>query len=106
MNMTNKNPFNMNTYSMHIKRVNIQHVIYPIRDRFIPKSISDYIQFIYSRSCHYFTTKGLFLSPLMVTNDVRLDFLATWHRRRKNVNDCSFPFREQLSFSVASNVIK
>ncbi|CAF3296056.1 unnamed protein product [Rotaria sp. Silwood2] len=48
MNMTNKNIYNMDTYSMHIKRANIQHIIYPIRDRFIPKSISDYIQFIYS----------------------------------------------------------
>ncbi len=48
MNMTNKNVYNMDTYSMHIKRANIEHIIYPIRDRFIPKSISDYIQFIYS----------------------------------------------------------
>lgn len=48
MNMTNNNIYNMDTYSMHIKRANIEHIIYPIRDRFIPKSISDYIQFIYS----------------------------------------------------------
>ncbi|CAF1174594.1 unnamed protein product [Rotaria sordida] len=48
MNMTNRNIYNMDTYSMHIKRANIQHIKYPIRDRFIPKSISDYIQFIYS----------------------------------------------------------
>ncbi|CAF1604546.1 unnamed protein product [Rotaria sp. Silwood1] len=48
MNMTNKNIYNMDIYSMHIKRANIQHIKYPIRDRFIPKSISDYIQFIYS----------------------------------------------------------
>ena len=48
MNMTNKNVYNMDIYSSHIKRANIEHVIYPIRDRFIPKSISDYIQFIYS----------------------------------------------------------
>ncbi|CAF1908979.1 unnamed protein product [Rotaria magnacalcarata] len=48
MNMTHKNIYNMDIYSMHIKRANIQHIIYPIRDRFIPKSISDYIQFIYS----------------------------------------------------------
>ncbi|CAF1270273.1 unnamed protein product [Adineta steineri] len=48
MDMTNKNLYNMDTYSMHIKRANIEHIIYPIRDRFIPKSISDYMQFIYS----------------------------------------------------------
>ncbi|CAF3680357.1 unnamed protein product [Rotaria socialis] len=48
MNMINKNIYNMDIYSMHVKRANIQHIIYPIRDRFIPKSISDYIQFIYS----------------------------------------------------------
>jgi protein tyrosine phosphatase len=48
MNMTNKNIYNMDTYSTHIKRANIEHIMYPIRDRFIPKSISDYIQFIYS----------------------------------------------------------
>jgi len=47
MNMTNKNIYNMDIYSMHIKRANIEHIIYPIRDRFIPKSISDYIQFIF-----------------------------------------------------------
>jgi protein tyrosine phosphatase len=46
MNMTNKNIYNMDTYGMHIKRANIEHILYPIRDRFIPKSISDYIQFI------------------------------------------------------------
>ena len=49
MNMkNNENMFNMDAYSMHIKRANIQHIIYPIRDRFIPKSINDYIQFICS----------------------------------------------------------
>jgi protein tyrosine phosphatase len=48
MNMTNKNIYNMDTYSMHIKRANIEHIIYPIRDRFIPKSLSDYIQFIFT----------------------------------------------------------
>lgn len=48
MNMTNKNIYNMDIYSMHIKRANIQHILYPIRDRFIPKSISDYMQFLYS----------------------------------------------------------
>lgn len=48
MNMTNKNLYNMDIYSSHIKRANIEHIIYPIRDRFIPKSIGDYIQFILS----------------------------------------------------------
>lgn len=48
MNMTNKNLFDMDVYSTHIKRANIEHIHYPIRDRFIPKSISDYIQFLYS----------------------------------------------------------
>jgi protein-tyrosine phosphatase len=52
MNMTNKNIYNMDIYSMHIKRANIEHIKYPIRDRFIPKSISDYIQFIYSIIMH------------------------------------------------------
>jgi len=52
MNMTNKNIYNMDTYSMHIKRANIEHIKYPIRDRFIPKSISDYIQLIYSIIIH------------------------------------------------------
>jgi protein tyrosine phosphatase len=33
---------------MHIKRANIEHSIYPIRDHFIPKSISDYMQFLYT----------------------------------------------------------
>jgi protein tyrosine phosphatase len=48
MNMTNKNIYNMDTYSTYIKRANIEHIIHPIRDRFIPKSISDYIQLIFS----------------------------------------------------------
>ena len=48
MNMTNTNVYNMDTYSMHIKRANIEHIIYPIRNHFIPKSISDYMQFLYS----------------------------------------------------------
>jgi protein-tyrosine phosphatase len=48
MNMTDKNVYNMDRYSMHIKRANIEHRVYPIRDRFIPKSISDYIQFIFN----------------------------------------------------------
>lgn len=48
MNMTNQNKYTMDTYSMHVKRANIHHILYPIRDRFIPKSISDYMQFIYS----------------------------------------------------------
>jgi protein tyrosine phosphatase len=48
MNMTNKNPYDMDIYSMHIKRACMEHIVYPIRDHFIPKSISDYIQFLYS----------------------------------------------------------
>ena len=52
MNMTNKNIYNMDIYSSHVKRANIEHIKYPIRDRFIPKSISDYIQFIYSIILH------------------------------------------------------
>jgi protein-tyrosine phosphatase len=39
---------NIDIYSNHIKRVNIEHIIYPIRNHFIPKSISDYMQFVYS----------------------------------------------------------
>ena len=48
MNLTNNDLFNMDVYSMHIKRANIEHSIYPIRNHFIPKSISDYMQFLYS----------------------------------------------------------
>jgi protein-tyrosine phosphatase len=48
MNMTNNNFYNMDIYSMHIKRANIEHIIYSIRDHFIPKSISDYMQFLYT----------------------------------------------------------
>lgn len=48
MNMTKKNLYSMDIYAMHIKRANIEHLIYSVRDRFIPKSISDYIQFLYS----------------------------------------------------------
>ena len=48
MSMTTKNIFNMDTYSTFIKRTNHEHIVYPIRDRFIPKSIGDYIQFIFS----------------------------------------------------------
>lgn len=47
MNMTKKNVFSMDTYSMHLKRANLEHLFYPIRDRFIPKSIGDYLQFIF-----------------------------------------------------------
>ncbi|CAF0972019.1 unnamed protein product [Adineta steineri] len=47
MNITNDNRYNMDTYSTYIKRANIEHIIYPIRKRFIPKSISDYMQFLY-----------------------------------------------------------
>ena len=56
MNMTKTNIYNMDTYSMHIKRANIEHILYPIRDRFIPKSLSDYIQFIFSIiiNAHYY----------------------------------------------------
>jgi protein-tyrosine phosphatase len=48
MNMSNNNFYTMDTYSMHIKRANIEHIIYPIRNHFIPKSVSDYIQFLYT----------------------------------------------------------
>lgn len=48
MDMTKKNIYNMDTYAMYLKRANIEHLLYPIRDRFIPKSISDYIQFLFS----------------------------------------------------------
>ena len=48
MNMTDKNVYNMETFSSHVKRANIEHLIYPIRDRFIPRSISDYMQFLYT----------------------------------------------------------
>ena len=48
MDMTKKNVYNMDTYAMHLKRANIEHLLYPIRDRFIPKSISDYMQFLFS----------------------------------------------------------
>jgi len=47
MNMRNTNLYNMDAYSMDIKRANLAHIIYPIRNRFIPKSISDYMQFLY-----------------------------------------------------------
>jgi protein tyrosine phosphatase len=47
MNMTTKNLFSMDIYAMHLKRANIEHLLYPIRDRFLPKSISDYIQFLF-----------------------------------------------------------
>lgn len=48
MNMANNNFYNLDIYSMHIKRANIEHMIYSIRDHFIPKSISDYMQFLYT----------------------------------------------------------
>ena len=48
MDMTNKNPYSMEIYSSHVKRANIEHLIYPIRDRFIPKSVSNYIEFLYT----------------------------------------------------------
>jgi protein tyrosine phosphatase len=48
MNMTNSNTYTMDVYSMHIKRANIEHIIYSIRNHFIPKSISDYMQFLYT----------------------------------------------------------
>jgi protein tyrosine phosphatase len=47
MNMRNNNLYNMDAYSMDVKRANLAHIIYPIRNRFIPKSISDYMQFLY-----------------------------------------------------------
>jgi len=48
MNMSNNNFYTMDVYSMHIKRANIEHIIYSIRNHFIPKSISDYMQFLYT----------------------------------------------------------
>lgn len=48
MNMTNNNPFNMDIFATQIKRANTEHLIYPIRNHFIPKSISDYMQFLYT----------------------------------------------------------
>ncbi|UJR26245.1 hypothetical protein I4U23_007585 [Adineta vaga] len=44
----NTNFCHMDVYSTRIKRANIEHIIYPIRKSFIPKSISDYMQFLYS----------------------------------------------------------
>ncbi|CAF1088569.1 unnamed protein product [Adineta ricciae] len=38
----------MGVHSTRIQRTSMEHIIYPIRKSFIPKSISDYIQFLYS----------------------------------------------------------
>ena len=50
--LSNNKLYNMDIYSNHIKRANIEHILYPIRIHFIPKSISDYIQFLYSILIH------------------------------------------------------
>ena len=47
-NNNNNYSYDMDAYSMHIQRANIEHIIYSIRNHFIPKSISDYMQFLYS----------------------------------------------------------
>ncbi|CAF1230792.1 unnamed protein product [Adineta ricciae] len=38
----------MDVHSTRTQRTSMEHIIYPIRKSFIPKSISDYIQFLYS----------------------------------------------------------
>ncbi|CAF2357584.1 unnamed protein product [Rotaria sp. Silwood2] len=48
MNITNNKNSHIDLYSMHFKRANIEHIIYPIYDHCIPKSVSDYMQFLYS----------------------------------------------------------
>ncbi|CAF3625725.1 unnamed protein product [Rotaria socialis] len=48
MNMTNDNHLNIYSYSMQMTQANIEHIIYPINSRYIPKSISDYMQFLYA----------------------------------------------------------
>lgn len=58
MNLSNTDLFNLDVYSMHIKRANIEHLIYPIRNHFIPKSISDYMQFLYSMLLNFTQTNS------------------------------------------------
>ncbi|CAF3695137.1 unnamed protein product [Rotaria sordida] len=48
MNMINNKNSNIDLYSIYLKRANIEHIIYPIHDHGIPKSISDYMQFLYT----------------------------------------------------------
>lgn len=46
MNFDENRPYNLQVYSDFIRRANIQHFVYSIRDRFIPKSISEYMTFL------------------------------------------------------------
>ncbi|CAF0804841.1 unnamed protein product [Didymodactylos carnosus] len=50
MNFTNNDEyddtFDMTIYSSRIKQANIEHILYPIRDRFVPTSIRDYMQML------------------------------------------------------------
>lgn len=48
MNMSNRTSYQMESRSSSPRRTDVEHLFYPIRNRFIPKSISDYIQFLYS----------------------------------------------------------
>ena len=48
VNMSRRNSYQMELRSVSQRRRDTEHLFYPIRNRFIPKSISDYIQFLYS----------------------------------------------------------
>ncbi|CAF0721338.1 unnamed protein product [Rotaria sp. Silwood1] len=64
MNTANNKNFHIDLYSMHLKRANIEHIIYPIDDHCIPKSISNYMQFLYSIiiSFNHFNYNHLFIN--------------------------------------------
>src|ERR1700722_13464803 len=46
INMVNENISDKNTFSTYVKEANIEHIVYPIPDRFISKSMHHYMKMI------------------------------------------------------------
>lgn len=47
MNLSTSRHSSIDSYTIQMKQTNIEHITYPVNSRCIPKSISDYIQFLY-----------------------------------------------------------
>jgi len=119
MNMTNNNYYNMDIYSTHIKRANIEHIIYPIRDHFIPKSISDYMQFLYTiiininRSNHnrllVHCMNGMGRTGMtIVCFELLYDYIMNENEQKKSQNFierfCHYPFLLENSCRVCQSI--
>jgi len=95
----------LDNYSMQVKRAEMQHLIYSIRAHFIPRSISDYMQFLYtiirnisrSNQSHFFihSMSSIGRNQMMIVSlDLLYDYLIKKNQQEKFVERFfHYPFR-------------